>query len=89
MSAVHGKKYLLLVLYSLDSYHKQSGYSAVASLRVNTVKYHAFAKTYVYRYFPEGMQIVITYSFACYERSDYSESDRTTSAKCTKESATT
>ena len=36
VSAVHDKKYLLLVLYSLDSYHKRPGYSAVVSLAGGT-----------------------------------------------------
>ena len=36
VSAVHGEKYLLLVLYSLDSYHKRPGYSAVVSLAGGT-----------------------------------------------------
>ena len=34
--AVLGKKSLLLVLYSLDSYHKRPGYSAVVSLSDRT-----------------------------------------------------
>ena len=36
VSAVHDKKYLLLVLYSLDSYHKWPGYSVVVSLAGGT-----------------------------------------------------
>ena len=36
VSAVHDKKYLLFVLYSLDSYHKRPGYSAVVSLAGGT-----------------------------------------------------
>ena len=36
VSAVHDKKYLLLVLYSLDSYRKWLGYSAVVSLAGGT-----------------------------------------------------
>ena len=48
VSAVHDKKYLLLVLYSLDSYHKRPGYSAVVSLVGEIVITYTFCMLFLW-----------------------------------------